>query len=327
MLDLESLNRRDALLAGSAVAVTVIIVGIIGLVYFDVLTIDGGALLMSAVLAAGTFAYVLLTFDMSRSMREEMWLQRRQVKLERKPEVMEALESEALPLYHDVMNVKGSMAGTGAVLIGDERYPAYPYVPTQYENPSTVPRLLQSPIDIAPGDAHAFYTTYREYRQVYGDAVDELQRLILTELDSPPSDSTDVRELAMLALQLDTDRIGSTGIAWESRKDDVIPLRREIPGLMQELGELRHQVKRDGGELAADLSEAINDVMQEYWIDGSQLDPEPVPTEWPDDETGQTGVYIRKLPHRPQFASVSGDGENSEREETAGGETDGANEQ
>lgn len=323
----ESHHERDTLLGGSAVTVAVIIVGIIGGVYWDVLTIDGGALLMSSVLAAGTFAYVLLTFDMSRSMREEMRLQRQQLKLEQKPEVMEALESEALPLYNDVMNVKNSMAGTETVQIDEEWYPAYPYVPTKFEDPSTVPRLLQSPIDIDPSGAHAFYSTYQEYRQVYGNAVDELQRLILTELDSPPSDSTDLRELAMLALQLETDQIGSTGIAWESRRDDIIPLRREMPELMQKLGQLRNQVKRDGGELAVDLSGAINNTMQEFWIDGSQLEPESVLSEWSNDETGQTGVYIGELPHRPQFESVSSDSENGERENTDSSEMDGAEEQ
>lgn len=323
----ESINERDLLLGGSAVTVALIILGIIGLVYYDILTIDGGALLMSSVLAAGTFAYVLLTFDMSRSMREEMRLQRRQVKLERKPEVIEVLESEALPLYNDVINVKSAMAGTKTVQIGDEWYPSYPYVPTKYEDPSTVPRLLQSPIDIDPGDAHAFYSNYREYRQVYGNAIDELQQLILTELDSPPNDSTDLRELAMIALELDTDRIGSARTPWESRKDDIIPLRREIPELMQELGELRHKMKHDGAELAADLSNAINDTMQEYWIDGSRLDPKPVSREWPDDKTGQTGVYIGKLPHRSQFSSESGDGEGSQSKEMEGNEADSSEEQ
>ncbi len=200
MVDINSLNKQDVLLGGSAVTIAVMIIGIIGGVYFDVLTIDGGALLMSAVLAAGTFGYVLLTFDMSRSMRDEMRLQRRQVKLERKPEVVKMLESEVLPLYNDAMNVKGAMAGSGAIRVDEDLYPAYPYVPTKFEDPSTVPRLLQSPIDIDPSDAHAFYSAYREYRQVYGDAINELEQLILTELDSPPSDSTELQELAMLLI-------------------------------------------------------------------------------------------------------------------------------
>lgn len=319
------LPDRRVLLTFSFVAVTALIVGIIGLVYCNVLTINGGSLVMSGVLTLATFGYVALTFDMSRTMREEMRLQHRQVKLEQKPEVMEALETEVLPLYNDVMNVKGVMSGTGTVQVDNEYYPAYPYVPTEFQDPSTVPRLLQSPIDIDPGDAHAFYMTYRDYRQVYGDTVDELQRLILTDLDSPPSDSMDLRELAMLALQLDTNRIGSTRIMWNSRKNDVIPLRRDIPELMQELSKLQHQVRRDGSELAADLSNAINDAMREYEIDGSQLHPDPVPTEWPDDEIGQTGVFIGSLPHRPRFAGIEvTDGEDDEPEDTDGTESDGS---
>lgn len=302
------LPARRTLLASSFIVVFALVAGIIGLVHYDVLTRDGGALVVSGLLTLATFGYVLLTFDMSQSMREEMRLQRRQVKLEQKPEVMAALERDALPLYNDVMNVRSAMSGTDTAQVGGEWYPAYPYVPTEYEDPSTAPRLLQSPIDIDPGDAYTFYTTYREYRQVYGDTVDELQRLILSELDSPPNDSTDLRELAMLALQLDTDRIGSTGVAWESRKDDIIPLRQEIPELMYELGELRSQLKRDGGELAADLSEAIYEAMGKYEIDGSQLDPDSVPTEWPDDEKGQMGLYTGSLPHRPRFASPESGG-------------------
>lgn len=138
------LPERRTLFAVSFIVVAALIIGIIGLVWCDVLTIDGGALMMSGLLTLATFGYVLLTFDMSQSMREEMRLQRRQVKLERKPEVMEALETEALPLYNDVMNVRSGMSGTGAVQVDDEFYPAYPYVPTKFEDPSSVPRLLLS---------------------------------------------------------------------------------------------------------------------------------------------------------------------------------------
>lgn len=306
MTDIELRDRRTLSVIAFAV-VLVVVLGIIGGVYLNALTIDGGALLISAVLALATFAYVLLTFDMSRSMREEMQIQRRKVRLEKKPDVKRSLEQDLIPLYNDVMNVKNDVSGTGQrgadmVPIDDEFYRAYYRVSTRFEDPGSVPRFINVPINADPGNAYAFYQTVKEYRETYGEAVHQLERLILDELSNPPSDPDDLREYAVLALQLDDGTRGQSG--WDSVKDDIIPLRKDVPGLMQELARLRDEIRSEGSALARELWEAQVDSMRVYEIDESELEP---------DSTGGlndgSGVYTGEFPRQPQYASVESSSE------------------
>lgn len=313
MVDIEWTARRT-ILTGSFALVTVLILAIIGAVYCNILTIQGGSLLVSSVLTVATFGYVLLTFDMSRTIREQMQIQQRSVRLERRPDVKQAIENELMPLSTDVSNVRRAFSGPGTGQVDGEYYQAFPFVPTEFEDPFSVPRLLRGPIDIDPSAVADFYQTYKEYRQVYGDAVHELERLILSKLSDPPEDSDTVREYAMLALQLDSDRIRD--VRWDSVKDDVIPLRKEIPELIQELGRLGNELHSTGGELSFELGEELTDVMNEFEIDESELNPDSVKSEWSNDETGQLGMYIGELPHRPKFADTVSEVDEDENEDT-----------
>ena len=144
----------------------------------------------------------------------------------------------------------------------------YP-VSAEFENPASVPRFVNTPIDVNPGDAYEFYQTVQGYQDTYEDAVDELMQVILTELSDPTSDSDELREYAESAIQLRA--VGIHETQWQSVEGDVLPLRREVAESIREAGELRQQIRRQGSEVMRELWEEQNTVMNEFEIIEEEL--------------------------------------------------------
>ena len=269
MLDTPARRFAAGLLAAAAV-----IAAILGAYQCDVITLNEASLGVSSFLAVATFGYVILTHSMASSMRDEMEIAQKEVKLQQKPELKRTLRDDLQPLYTDVMNVKGEVTGVGSdgsdgEILDDVHYRAFHPVSTEFEDPTGVPRFINTPIDINPGDAYEFYQTVQDYQEAYEDAVDELMQVILSEFSNPPSDSGKLRGYAESAIRLAP--VGIDESRWESVKGDVLPLRREIEESLREVSELRQQVRRKGGEVATELWEEQNAVMQEFGISEEEL--------------------------------------------------------
>jgi hypothetical protein len=269
MIDTPTRRFAARLLAAAA-----IITAILTAYYCGVISLDEASLGVSSFLAAATFGYVILTHSMASSMGDEMDISQKKVKMQQKPEVKRTLREDLQPLYTDVENVKREVTGVGSdgadgkILNGVHYQALYP-VSTEFENPASVPRFVNTPIDVNPGDAYEFYQTVQDYQDTYEDAVDGLMQVILTELSDPPSDSDELREYAESAIQLRA--VGIHETRWQSVKSDVLPLRREVAESIREAGELRQQIRRQGSEVTRELWEEQNTVMNEFEISEEEL--------------------------------------------------------
>jgi cell fate (sporulation/competence/biofilm development) regulator YmcA (YheA/YmcA/DUF963 family) len=269
MFDTPSQRFAAGLLAAAAV-----IAAILGAYHRGAISFDEASLGVSSFLAVATFGYVILTHSMASSMRDEMEFARKEVKLQQKPEVKRAIEEDLQPLSADVMNVKQEVTGVGSdgpdgKILNDVHYRAFHPVSTNFEDPASVPRFINTPVDVNPGEAYEFYQTVQEYQEAYEDAVDELMQVILSELSNPPTNSGELRGYAESAIRLTPAKVNES--RWDSVTDDVLPLRQEIAESLREVNELRQRVRRQGGEVARELYEEQVAVMQEFGISEEEL--------------------------------------------------------
>lgn len=305
----DGLSSKQALLV--LVGATVVVLGIIAAAVQDTLSQEEAGLVMNGVLTLATLGYVLLTYSMVSQMQRDVELRELHQK---RPIVIERLEEGLIPLSSDIRRINRVIKdgdpdwnGPNVDQIDGEFYPSYHDVQAGYKQ-ENIPRFTTH-ISVDNGQTYEVYQLLKKYREAYGEAVFQLQKSILSEYPNEVEDSDDARNLAELALIVNNGERGTT--RWDTVKDDIVPLRNEIPELMYKLGQLRDEVTSVGGKALDDLNQARTEAMIKYEISEGELDEEPPP----DPSDKRTIEY----PRQPRFASPIADEKNSEEEEKMGG--------
>ena len=256
--------------ASLVVVIGVIVVALVG-VYCGVLTVQTASLLVSSLLAIATFAYVLLTYSMATTMKEEMEHSKEVFKLRRKPDIIKIIREEIDPLLNELWQHRRTLDANGMHAYDawgtNPMYERVPGLETEFENPSNA-AALSNEIDVNAGDVYKYYHTLNEYRDTHDRAVHELQLAILSD-DQVNVDSDSIEDYAKSALAIEP--IGISRGTWDNVQSDVIPLRDDISELTSELLEGKRELKEIGHSLRQELGEAKAELTQEYYISQSDL--------------------------------------------------------
>lgn len=271
-------TKQTSVIIGGAI---LLVLSIIVAADQRILTIQGAGLLMDGLLTIGTLGYVFLTYSMVSQMRRDIEVRERH---QFRPNIIERLESALLPLRGDLQRIRRIIRdgepgwnGPNETVIGESVYRSYHEVNPGYST-RTIPRFTAH-LDVDNGLTFEVYQSVAEYSDTYQEAVYEIQRLILEELDGFEGDSDRVRDFAVLALKVvDGDRGHSL---WDDWKEEIVRLRDEIPELMSELDELRNDVDTACGETLREIDPVLNETLEEYDISEGELDPDS-PPEWGD---------------------------------------------
>jgi len=256
--------------ASLVVVIGVIVVALAG-VYCGVLTVQTASLLVSSLLAITTFAYVLLTYSMATTMKDEMEHSKEVFKLRRKPDIIKIIREEINPLLNELWQHRRTLDANGMHAYDawgtDPMYERVPQLETEFENPANA-AALSNETDVNAGDVYKYYHTLNEYRDSHDRAVYELQLTILND-EHVNVDSDSVEDYAKSALAIEP--IGISRGRWENVQSDVIPLRDDISELTSELLEGKRELKEMGHSLRQELGEAKAGLTQEYYISQSDL--------------------------------------------------------
>jgi len=267
---------QTAVVIGGAI---LLVFGIIVAAQLRILTMNGAGLVMNGVLTIATLGYVFLTYGMVSQMRRDIEVRERH---ENRPYVIERLELALLPLRKDIRRIRRVLKsgnpqwhGPDQTQIGERFYRSFHEVNPGYGK-HTIPRFTAH-LDIDNGVNYDVYQAVGEYSDVYQEAVYEMQRLILAELDGFEGGSERVRDFAVLALKVDDGENRQTPSLWDEWKEEVVPLRDEIPELMGEIEDLAGEVDTACGEALREIDPVLNETMKEYGISEGELDPEQPP--------------------------------------------------
>lgn len=267
-------TKQTAVIIGG---VLLLVVSIIVAADQRILNMEGAGLLMDGVLTVSTLGYVFLTYSMVSQMRRDIEVRERH---QYRPHVIDQLESSLLPLRKDIQRIRRVLKdgepgwdGPNETVLDETLYRSYHEVNPGYST-HTIPRFTAH-LDVDNGVTYDVYQSVREYSEVYQEAVHEIQRLILEELDGFEGDSDRVRDFSVLALKVDDGDRGHT--LWDDWKDEVVLLRDEIPELMSELDELRGDVNTACGEAMREIDPVLNQTLKEYEISEGELDPRSPP--------------------------------------------------
>lgn len=265
-----SLNGETLLKASFAVVIGVIVIVLAG-VYSNGLTVQTASLIISSLLAIATFAYVLLTFSMASTMRDEMEHSKEVFKLRRKPDIIKIIQEEIDPILNELRQHRQSLDARGMHAFDawgtDPMYERAPDLETGFDNPLHA-AALSNEIDVNAGDVYRYYHTLNEYRDMHDRAVNELQLEILD--DGQININTEsTKEYAKSALAIEP--IGISRAMWDNKKSGVIPLRDEISDLINDLLDAKRELKEIGHSLRQELGEAKAELSQKYYISQSDL--------------------------------------------------------
>lgn len=267
-------TKQTAAIIGGAI---LLVLSIIVAADQRVLSIQGAGLLMDGVLTIGTLGYVFLTYSMVSQMRRDIEVRERH---QYRPYVIERLESALIPLNKDIQRIRRVLKdgepgwnGPNVTTIDETLYRSYHEVNPGYGTHS-IPRFTAH-LDVDNGATYDVYQSLEEYSDTYQEAVYEIQRLILEELDGFEGDSDRLRDFAVLALKVDDGDRSHT--LWDDWKEEVVPLRDEIPELMAELEERRDNVNTACGEALREIHPVLNETLKEYAISEDELEPESPP--------------------------------------------------
>jgi hypothetical protein len=267
-----STNQTAAIIFGAMV----LVIGIIGATHQGVFTVRGAGLVMDGVLTIGTLGYVFLTYSMVSQMRRDIEVRERH---QFRPVIIELLEEELLPLRDDILRTRQVIRdgepgwnGPDGTVIDGSVYPSYHEIKPGY-NTRNIPRFT-SHLDLDNGQTFDVYQSADEYHDAYQEAVRELQQLILQELDGFNGTSDQVRDFAVLALKVDDDGSNSS---WDNWKEEIVPLRDEIPSVMSKLGDSQHDVKTACSETLREIDRVLNETLNEYDINEAELDADSPP--------------------------------------------------
>ncbi|KAB1198116.1 MULTISPECIES: hypothetical protein [Haloferax] len=267
-------TKQTAVIIGGAI---LLVLSIIVATDQQILSIQGAGLLMDGVLTIGTLGYVFLTYSMVSQMRRDIEIRERH---QFRPNIIERLESALLPLRRDIQRIRRIIRdgepgwnGPNETVIGESVYRSYHEVKPGYGTQS-IPRFTAH-IDVDNGLTYDVYQSVEKYSDTYQEAVYEIQRLILEELDDFEGDSDQVQDFAVLALKVDDGVRGHS--LWDAWKDEIVPLRDEIPDLMSELDELRNDVNTACHKAFREIDPVLNETLKEYSISEDELGPDSPP--------------------------------------------------
>lgn len=255
-------------------AVTILIGSILGAYFFNVVNTDTARLLVSSILAVATFAYVLLTRSMAITMREEMELTKKQLKHRRKSDIIQIIQEEIQPVMTDVRRIRETFKGSGLrkgpdeETIGDETYDRLPEISTKFDRPQDA-AWFSDEVDVDAGDVYKFYHTVQKYQEVYNNAVLALTMVILQNTESLDMNEDSTRAYAKSALTLEPVDMGQS--EWDAVKTDILPLRSEIPERIDQLMDLKREIRVMGHHVNQDLGASLADLKQDYPITESDL--------------------------------------------------------
>lgn len=276
---------------GTVLAVaTALVGGIVVAARFGPIDFEGAQLLMDAVLTLATLGYVFLTYYMVSRMKKDTELRER---YQKRPHVIDRLETALLPLRYDIQRISRVLSdgepgwsGPDGAVIDGETYRSYHEIAPGHSLGS-IPQFTTH-LTIDNGATFDVYQTAEQYSDTYQTAIYRLQELILAEVDDFPGDSEMVRDFAVLALKLE-DGHSSTSV-WDSYREQIVPLRTEIPDVMAELEAHRAELGTACHEALREIDSAANQTMQEYEISEGDLDPEQPPTA---DQVFTSGLHRR----------------------------------
>lgn len=259
--------RESAAIVGVA---AIIITGIIVAAGRQIINLQGAGLLMDGMLTIATLGYVLLTCHMVSEMRRDADIRKQH---QNRPHVIDRLESGLLPLANDIRRVRLVLSdgetewdGPDGIVIDEELYRSYHDVTSGY-GAHNIPRFTAH-LDVDNGLTYDVYQSLDQYSNAYQEAMYELQRLIL-ELDGFEGNSEMVRDFAVFALKGE-DRYSAPSL-WDNWRDDIVPLRDEIPELMAELEKGRNELTSACGAALRELESEQNESMNEYQISEAEL--------------------------------------------------------
>lgn len=176
--------NRETLVKASFVAVIGIIASVLASVYCGALTVQKASLIVSSLLAIATFAYLLLTYSMATSMRDEMQHSKEVFKLRRKPDIIKIIQEEIDPLLSELWQHRRTLDAHGMHAYDawgtDPMYERVPELETEFDK-STAAAVLSNEINVNTGDVYKYYHTLNEYRDTHDQAVHELQLTILSD--------------------------------------------------------------------------------------------------------------------------------------------------
>lgn len=256
---------------------TLSVAGIIIAADHGELTTQEAGLMMNGLLTIATLGYVFLTYNMVSQNRKDLEIRER---YQKRPHVVERIESALLPLRYDIQRISRVLTdgetewrGPNGIMIDGRQYRSYHEIRPGYRLHS-IPGFTTH-LDVDNAAIYDVYQAVDEYSEAYEQAYYRLQQLIMEELDDFQGDSDLVRRFALLALKLEDGQHGPT--LWDSWRDEVIPLRDEMPELMSELEELRGEVSTACQTALRDIDTELNETLNEYEISDGDLDPESPP--------------------------------------------------
>lgn len=264
-------TKQTVLIVGGIIIVTFSIVPVS---YYQLIDVSTARLLMDAILTIATFGYVLLTYNMVSQMKKDNEIRQRR---QNRPRVIKRLETDVIPLLNDIRYIRTTLRngesewnGPDQVAIGGEVYRCYHEIDPEYSIQS-IPRFTMH-IDLDNATTHEVYRLVQEYSEAYRRAIHQLQGLILEKTDVAQGDSDQLRDLAVLALKVEDGETRET--EWDLVKEEIVPLRDEIPDFIDVLQDTRNELNAACGEALKELDAEINNTMKQYRISESELDPE-----------------------------------------------------
>jgi len=265
---------RDTIIGISFIILTAIIIGVVLCVYFDILTVDLGALIVSSLLAIATFGYVALTYMMANTMREEMRHSEEVFKLRRKDDIISIIEGEIRPVIEDIQRHESEFNADqihqyDSYSNEDSTFERIPKIKTNFDMPMDAVQFSNE-VDINAGEVYEYFYKIEQYQEKHQRAVTELESLILNNHEDIGIDPNRARDYAKAALAIEPVG-GISRNLWNDNKDNIIPLRSDVSEITGELYELKQEIRKMGRSIIRDLGQAEARLRQEYYITESDV--------------------------------------------------------
>lgn len=222
---------RNIIVGTSFVILTATILGVLLCVYFDILTADSAALIVSSLLAIATFGYVALTYMMANTMREEMRHSEEVFKLRRKDDIISIIEGEIRPVMNDIQQHESEFNANqidqyDGYIYEDSKFERIPKIKTNFDMPMEAVQFSNE-VDVNASEVYLYFYKIVKYQEKRRRAVTELEREILDNYEYIGIDPNRARDYARAALAIEPVG-GVSRNLWNKNKDNIIPLRSDV---------------------------------------------------------------------------------------------------